>query len=138
MDGRNDKANRYGLQNRKHINRDGGLSINGQGSGNKEEDEEREDEGNCPNQRRRVDKADNEDAGEVMEVTRVIDFEAFALNPEEGEGSQEDNNGHRGTLPNNQGQGGGNSKQSRTRRRRLWMRRLWRRRSWRRRLWRRR
>ena len=42
MDGRNDKAanNRYELRNRKHINRNGGLSISGQGSGNKEEGKE--------------------------------------------------------------------------------------------------
>ncbi len=38
MNGRNDKANnRYGLRNCKHINHNDGLSISGQGSGDKEE-----------------------------------------------------------------------------------------------------
>jgi len=73
MDSRNDKANnQYGLRNRKHINHNDGLSING--PGNKEEEKEREDECNSPHQRRRVDEADNKDPGEVMEVPRVIDF----------------------------------------------------------------
>ncbi len=83
MDSRNDEANnRYGLWNREHINHDAGLSINGQGSGNKKEFKEEKDEGNRPHQRRRVDRADNKNHEEVMEVPRKIDFEAFALNPE--------------------------------------------------------
>ena len=79
--GRNDKANnQYGLWNREHINREGGLIINKHGSNNGDKDKEEEDEVNRPHQRRRVDEADNEDAGEVLDVPRVIDFEAFALN----------------------------------------------------------
>ena len=40
MDGRNDKANnQYGLRNRKHDNHDDGLSIDKQGSDDKEEEE---------------------------------------------------------------------------------------------------
>ena len=84
MDGRNDEAanNRYGLRNREHSNRDGGLSISGEGSGDKEEDKEEEDGGNRPHQRRRVDQADadDENLGEVLEVPTAIDFEAYALN----------------------------------------------------------
>ena len=40
MDGRNDEApnNQYELRNREHINRNGGLSIGREGSGDKEED----------------------------------------------------------------------------------------------------
>ena len=100
MDSRNDKANnRYGLRNREHINHNDGLSINRQGSGDKEKVEEEEEEGNRPHQRRCVDLADNENHEEVMEVPRVIDFERFALNQEEGERGYEENNGQRGTLP---------------------------------------
>ena len=107
MDGRNDKANnRYGLRNCKHSNRDDVLSINEQRSNDKVEDEEKEDEVNRPHQRRRVDKANNEDSGEMLDVPRLIDFEALeqALNPEGREGGQKENNGQRGTLPDNQGQ----------------------------------
>ena len=86
MDGRNDDAtnNRYGLRNREQSNRKGRLSISGEGSGNEEEYKEEEDGGNRPHQRRRVDQADADDKnhGEVLDVPRVIDFEAFALNPE--------------------------------------------------------
>ena len=70
MDGTNDDDNnRYGLRNRKHINRNDVMSINKQRSSNEEEDEEEEeekDEVNRPHQRRHVDEADNKDAGEVM------------------------------------------------------------------------
>ncbi len=108
MDSRNDKANnQYGLRNRKHINRKGGLSIHKQGSGNKEEDKEEEEEVFRPHQRRRVDQADDNNHGEVMDVPRAIDFSAFALNPEGTEGVHKENNGQRETLPNNEGQGGG-------------------------------
>ena len=85
-------------------------TISGEGSGNKEEDKEEEDEDVRPHQRRRVDQADadNKDPGEMLDVPRAIDFEAFALNREEGEGVHEENNGQnngqRGTLPDNQGQ----------------------------------
>ncbi len=85
MDSRNDKPNnQYELRNRKHSNRNDGLSISGQRSGDQEEGKEEEDGGNHPHQRCHVgvDKADNEDAGEVMEVPRVIDFERFPLNPD--------------------------------------------------------
>ena len=99
MDGRNDEAanNQYKLWNREHSNRDGGLSISGEGSGDKEEEEEEEDEDVRPHQRRCVDQknADSEDPGEMLDVPRVIDFKAFALNPEEGEGGHEENNGQR-------------------------------------------
>ena len=106
MDGRNDKANnQYGLRNHDHINRNGGLSINKNGSNNGEEEEE--EENNHPHQRRRVDKANIKNHGEVLDVPRAIDFEAFALNQEEGERGNEENNGQRGALPENQGQGGG-------------------------------
>ncbi len=86
MDGRNDKAanNRYGLRNREHSNHNGGLSISGEGSGGKEEDKEEEDVGNSPHQRRRVDDANNEDPGEMLDVPRVIDFDGNSeqlLNP---------------------------------------------------------
>ncbi len=78
MDGRNDKAanNQYGLRNREHSNRDGGLIISGEGSGNKEEDKEEEDEDVCPHERRRVDQADadDKDPGEILDVPRAIDF----------------------------------------------------------------
>ena len=88
MDGRNDDAanNRYGLRNREQSNREGRLSISGEGSGNEEEDEEEEDGCNRPHQRRRVDQADANDKnlGEVLEVPTAIDFEAYALNQEEG------------------------------------------------------
>jgi hypothetical protein len=59
------------------------LSISGQGSGSKEEGKEEQDEGNRPHQRRRVDHADadNKNHGEVLDVPREIDFEAFAMNP---------------------------------------------------------
>ncbi len=77
MDSRKDKANRYELRNRKHINRNGGLSISGEESGDKEEDKEEEDEGNRPHQRRRVDQADDKDPRDVLDVPRVIDFAAL-------------------------------------------------------------
>ncbi len=84
MDSRNDDAanNQYGLRNREQSNREGRLSISGEGSGNKEEDKEEEDGANCPNQRRRVDQADadNKNHEEVLEVPRAIDYEDFALN----------------------------------------------------------
>ena len=105
MDGRNDDAanNRYGLQNREQSNREGRLSISGEGSGNEEEDKEEEDGGNRPHQRRRVDQADadNENHGEVLEVPRMIDFERFALNQEEGGGGHEESNDQRESLPDN-------------------------------------
>ena len=111
MDSRNDNAanNRYGLRNSKQSNREGRLSISGEGSGNKEEDKEEEDGGNRPHQRRRVDQADadDENLGEVLEVPTAIDNEYFALNREEGGISNEESNDQRGSLPNNQGQGGG-------------------------------
>ena len=94
MDSRNDEINnRYELRNCKHSNCNDGLSINGQGSGDKEEGKEEEDEGNCPHQRRCVDQADNKNHEEVMEEPRVIDFERFALNQEKGERGHEENNG---------------------------------------------
>ena len=72
MDGRNDKANnQYGLRNRKHNNRNDGLSINKQGSDKKEEEEEEVDH---PHQRHHVDKANNRDPGENLDVPREIDF----------------------------------------------------------------
>ena len=90
MDGRNDEANnRYGLRNREHCNRNYVMSLNKQRSSDEEEDKEEEDEVNRPHQRCRVDKANNEDPGEMLDVPRVIDFEAFSLNPEEGEGGHE-------------------------------------------------
>ena len=109
MDGINDKAanNPYELRNREHINHEGGLSISGEGSGNKEEDKEEEEEVVCPHQRRCVDQADDKNHGEVLEVPRVINLEAFALNPEGTEGGHKESNDQRGSLPNNQGQGGG-------------------------------
>ena len=104
----NDKANnQYGLRNRKHSNRDDVLSINEQGSGDKEEEEEEEDEVDHPHQRRRVDKGNDKNHGEVLDVPRVVYFEAFALNQEEGEGGHKENNGQRGPLCDNQGQGRG-------------------------------
>ena len=113
MDGRNDEAkNQYRLRNRKHKNRNGGLSINKHGSNNKEEEEEEDDR---PHQRLRVDKAHNGDPEENLDVSRVIDFEAFALNPEEVEGGNEENNGQSRTRRKRSRK---NSKQSRTRRRR--------------------
>ena len=73
MDGRNDKTNnQYGLRNRKHNNRNDGLSINEHGSNNEEEEEE---EDNRPHQRRRVDEADNGDPGENLDMPVEIDFE---------------------------------------------------------------
>ena len=67
MDGRNDEANDpYRLRNRKHNNRDGGLSINKHGSDHEEEKEEQND---CPHQRRRVDEANNGDLGENLDVS---------------------------------------------------------------------
>ena len=57
------------------------MSINKQRSNNEEEDEEEKDEVERSYQRRRVDKANNEDPGEMLDVPRVIDFEAFSLNP---------------------------------------------------------
>ena len=73
MDGRNDEANnQYGLRNRKHNKLDYGLSINKQGSDNKEEEEEEVDR---PHQRRRVDEANNGDPGENLDVPSEIDFE---------------------------------------------------------------
>ena len=108
MGGRNNKANnRYGLRNRGHSKHDDVMSINGHGSNDGDKDKEKDDEGNRPHQRRRVDDADDKDPGEVMEVPRVIDFERITLNPNGTEGGHEENNGHRGTLPDNQGQGGG-------------------------------
>ena len=84
MDGRNDKAanNQYELRNREHSNRNGGLSITGQGSGDEEEGKEEEEEVVRPHQRRHVDQADNKNHGEVLDVPRVITLEAFALNLE--------------------------------------------------------
>ena len=82
MDGRNDKPNnRYELRNYEHSNHNDVLSISRQGSGNKEEDKEEENGGKHPHQRRRVDQADDKNHGEVLDVPREIDFEAFALNP---------------------------------------------------------
>jgi hypothetical protein len=111
MDGRNDDAanNRYGLRNREQSNREGRLSISGEGSGNEEEDKEEEDVGNRPHQRRRVDQADadDENLGEVLEVPTAIDYEYLALNREEGREGHEESNDQRGSLLNNQGQGGG-------------------------------
>ena len=77
MDGRNDDAanNRYGLRNREQSNREGRLSISGEGSGNKEENKEEKDGGNHPHQRRRVDEANNKDPEEMLDVPRVINFE---------------------------------------------------------------
>ena len=114
MDGRNDKDNnRYGLRNREHSNCDDVMSINKQRSNDeeKEEDEEdEEDEVDRPHQRCRVDKTNNEDPEEMLDVPRVIDFEDDLdqiLNPEGREGGHEENNVQRGTLRDNQGQGGG-------------------------------
>ena len=76
MGGRNDKANnRYGLRNRKHNNRDGGLSINRHGSNNKEEEEEEEEEVDCPHRWRCVDEANNGDPEKNLDVPVEIDFE---------------------------------------------------------------
>ena len=70
MDGRNDEANnRYWLRNREHNNRNGGQSINKQGSDDKEEEEEEEeeeDEVDRLHQRRCVDKTNNEDPEEMQ------------------------------------------------------------------------
>ncbi len=109
MDSRNDKAakNQYELRNRKKSNRDDVLSIIKQGSGDKEEDKEEEEEVVCPQQRRHVDQADNEYPGLFLDVPRVIDYAACALNPEGTEGGHEENNGQRETLPNNEGPGEG-------------------------------
>ena len=74
MDGRNDEANnRYGLRNREHNNRNDVLSINIQGSGNKEDDEEEIDR---PHQMRRVDEANNKDPEEMMDVPFGSDIES--------------------------------------------------------------
>ncbi len=110
MDGMNDEANnQYGLRNCEHSNHDNVMSIHKQGSGNKEEGKEEEEEVVHPHQRRRVDQADANDKnlGEVLEVPTAIDFEAYALNREGGGGGHEASNDQRGSLPNNQGQGGG-------------------------------
>ena len=62
MEGRNDEANnRYGLKKCKHSNRDDVLSINKQGSGDKEEEEKEEDVVDRPHQRLCVDDTNNED-----------------------------------------------------------------------------
>ena len=110
MDGRNDEANnRYGLRNREHSNRDGVMSIHEQGSGDNEEDEEEEEEEeeiDRPPQRRRIDEANDRDPVGLLDVPRVIDFEAFALNPEGRDGGHEENNGQREFHRDNQGQGG--------------------------------
>ncbi len=105
MDGRNDKAanNQYELWNCEHSKRNDVLSISGQGSGKKEEDKEEEEEVVRPQQRRRVDQADNKDPGEILDVPIVIDYAAFALNPEGTEGGHEENNGQRGTICDNEG-----------------------------------
>ena len=65
MDSRTGEANnQYGLRNCKHINANGGLSINKHGSNNGDEDKKEEDEVNCPHQRWRVDKANNKNHGD--------------------------------------------------------------------------
>ncbi len=43
----------------------------------------------------------------MLDVPRALDFQAFALNREEGGGGHKESNYQRGSLPNNQGQGGG-------------------------------
>ena len=105
MDSRNDKTNnRYGLRNRKHNSHNNGLSIDKQGSNNKEEEEEEVD---CPCQRRRVDKASNKDPGENLDVPVEIDFEGDLdqiLNPGGRVGGNKENYGQRGALCDNQGQ----------------------------------
>ena len=66
MDGRNDKNNnRYGLINFKHNNSNDGLIIHKKGSDNKEEEEEEVDH---PHQRRSVDKVNNRDPGENLDM----------------------------------------------------------------------
>ncbi len=116
MDIRNDESNnRYRLRNREHSNSDGVMSIHEQGSGNDdEEEEEEEDEVHRPHQRRRVDKTNNKDPEEILDVPRVINFEALeqALNPEGREGGYKENNGQRGALRDNQGQGGGSRRRT--------------------------
>ena len=109
MDGRNDKANnRYGLRNREHNNRDGGLSINKHGSNDKEEEEEGEDD--RPHQRRRVNEENNKDPEDILDMPVAIDFEGGfdqILNPGGRVGGHVDNNGQREAFRDNQGQGGG-------------------------------
>ena len=107
MDGRNDEAkNQYGLRNRAHNNRDDGLRIDKQGSDNKEEEEEEVDR---PHQRRRVDKANNKDPEENLNVPVEIDFEGNLeqiLNPGGRVGGHVEKNGQKGSLHDNQGHGG--------------------------------
>jgi len=99
MDNRNDGANnRYGLRNHKHKNCDGELSINEHGSNDDEEEEEEDDH---PHQRRRVDKTNNGDPEEILDVPRLIDFEGNLdqiLNPRGRVGIHVENNGQIGAL----------------------------------------
>ena len=113
MDGRNYKDNnRYRLRNHKH-------NIHNAGSGREEEDSDKqisedkykeEEEVDRPHRRRRVDKEDNKDPEENLDVPVKIDFEGDLdqiLNPEGRVGGHVENNGQRGALTYNQGQGGG-------------------------------
>ena len=108
MDGRNDEANnQYGLRNCKHNKHNDGLSMDKQRS---EDNNEEEEEVDRHHQRIRVDKENNEDPEDNLDVPVEIDFEGNLkqiLNQGGRVGGHVEINGQRGALCGNQGGGGG-------------------------------